>query len=578
MTTRHQHSQDPANCQDSAPESQRSDVWAQSEDPSSTGLFTAGIRYGCMESREDAELAVTDRLYPAALANYHQHLRGCASCRRVHQLLLAVYSGPEANASGLGTIAKDREFSAILRRRHEFARPVPVHHHALQFGGVAVLAGTAVVLFAALLSGPSANNHDDPRTRSYAEAQAREAGRAGDLANDEVPDPSRHQAQVDYGRVIAGRGYLSTRGDGPPVLTDTFTVGTRFSADAAQSLQVSLFGRILANFEPSTEIEWTHASPVALDLTLERGYIAVRYDRDASDPVLNIHTPSALVRVVGTVFTVEVDNEGSTNVAVLRGKVEVLNPEDHAFVASVPAGYRFELGRGTITDVSRQEVQVAMPLSDEASSLSASAEATVPSNWVVPGLPSSPSLRRLEDVLTRAPQPERPREHRPATRTVRRYPQLRATAKADDGQALLDTLVRDVAERHRETSRAALERCKMLYQAANTRYLAARCLMGFVEEHGDDDDLVEAHLLVGILRMDFAGDYPAAKLAFERFLERAPTHPEAELARYRLWLAGIERGAVQEAIQRGREYLHRYPNGKYAGKILQRFPKLVSEL
>jgi outer membrane protein assembly factor BamD (BamD/ComL family) len=97
-------------------------------------------------------------------------------------------------------------------------------------------------------------------------------------------------------------------------------------------------------------------------------------------------------------------------------------------------------------------------------------------------------------------------------------------------------------------------------------------------EHGDDADVVEGHLLIGILRMDYANDYPAAKLAFERFLERAPGHPDAELARYRLWLANTERGAIHEAIDCGREYLRRYPTGKYAGKILQRFPKLVSEL
>jgi ferric-dicitrate binding protein FerR (iron transport regulator) len=111
--------------------------------------------------------------------------------------------------------------------------------------------------------------------------------------------------------VIAGRGFLSTRGDGPPVLTDTFTVGTRFATEPGQSLQVGLLGRILANFEPGTDIEWTQANPAALDLTLVRGLIAVRYERQPDDPVLNIHTPSALVRVVGTVFTVEVDAEGT---------------------------------------------------------------------------------------------------------------------------------------------------------------------------------------------------------------------------------------------------------------------------
>jgi ferric-dicitrate binding protein FerR (iron transport regulator) len=548
-------------------------------------------RYGCLECHEDAELAVADRLHPAAATRYRAHLRGCPECRRMNQLLEAVYRGPDPASSGMGIAAGlgagDREFAAILRRV-PLERPLPWYQRAIHTAGVVTLATTAAALALALVVTP-----DDPTLEGAAfdgvsaalQARSHELPDAeAGAAEEGDPNVAPHQAQVDYGRVIAGRGFLSTRGDGPPVLTDTFTVGTRFSVETGQSLQVGLLGRILANFEAGTEIEWTQAGPAALDLTLERGHIAVRYERDPTDPILNIHTPSALVRVVGTVFTVEVDAEGSTNVAVLRGKVEVLNPEDHAHVADVQAGYRFDLARATYGDVGRHDVRVAMPLSDETPSpgaltvLAASADGTIPASWVVPGLPAAGPLRRLENILTRPTQAESRSERPSGARLERRYTSLLAAAKADDGQALIDKLVRDAQETRREEGRAALERCKTLYQAAQTRYLSARCLTRFMAEHGEDDDLVEGHLLIGILRMDFANDYPAAKLAFERFLERDPTHPEAELARYRLWLASIEDGEVNEAIDRGREYLRRYPNGKYAGKILQRFPALVSEL
>jgi ferric-dicitrate binding protein FerR (iron transport regulator) len=548
-------------------------------------------RYGCLECHEDAELAVADRLHPAAATRYRAHLRGCPECRRMNQLLEAVYRGPDPASSGMGIAAGlgagDREFAAILRRV-PLERPLPWYQRAIHTAGVVTLATTAAALALALVVTP-----DDPTLEGAAfdgvsaalQARSHELPDAeAGAAEEGDPNVAPHQAQVDYGRVIAGRGFLSTRGDGPPVLTDTFTVGTRFSVETGQSLQVGLLGRILANFEAGTEIEWTQAGPAALDLTLERGHIAVRYERDPTDPILNIHTPSALVRVVGTVFTVEVDAEGSTNVAVLRGKVEVLNPEDHAHVADVRAGYRFDLARATYGDVGRHDVRVAMPLSDETPSpgaltvLAASADGTIPASWVVPGLPAAGPLRRLENILTRPTQAESRSERPSGARLERRYTSLLAAAKADDGQALIDKLVRDAQETRREEGRAALERCKTLYQAAQTRYLSARCLTRFMAEHGEDDDLVEGHLLIGILRMDFANDYPAAKLAFERFLERDPTHPEAELARYRLWLASIEDGEVNEAIDRGREYLRRYPNGKDAGKILQRFPALVSEL
>lgn len=568
-------------------------------------------RYGCLECHEDSELAVADRLHPAAADRYRGHLRGCADCRRMNQLLEAVYRGPDPAASGVSPLrltSRDREFAEILRRVPG-ERPLPWYQRAIHTAGVVALTTTCAALAIALVIGPPEPVLEDsqlagisaalPGTRVSRIIEDTAEGPAI-TSDDEPASVAPHQAQVDYGRVIAGRGFLSARGDGPPVLTDTFTVGTRFSVEptrageASQSLQVGLLGRILANFEPGTEIEWTQASPSALDLTLERGHIAVRYERQPADPVLNIHTPSALVRVVGTVFTVEVDAEGSTNVAVLRGKVEVLNPEDQAFVADVQAGYRFELARATYADVARNDVRVAMPLSDEMpgsrellpGTVLSAADGTIPASWVVPGLPAAASLRRLENILahTSLPAPRSERATATDLRTLtdrkppRRYTGQLAAAKADDGQALIDKLVRDHNEARREEGRAALERCKNLYSSAQTRYLSARCLTRFLAEHGDDEDLVEGHLLVGILRMDFANDYPAATLAFERFLERAPTHPEAELARYRLWLAGIENGDIHAAIDRGREYLRLYPNGKYAGKILQRFPRLVSEL
>lgn len=541
-------------------------------------------RYGCLECQEDAELAVGDRLHPGAEAQYRAHLRACTRCRRRHGVLEAVYRGPDPAASGLNLRAGDREFAAILRRVPG-EQPQPWYQQLAQTSGVVILATTAVALAVPLLV-PGVEPRLEGAPIAGVSATLADPNRPAESAGSPTasePVFAPHQARVDYGRVIAGRGFLSARGDGPPVLTDIFTVGTRFSVDSAQALQVGFLGRILANFEPGTEIEWTGASGSAFDLILERGVIAVRYEREPDDPVLNIHTPSAVVRVVGTVFTVEVDAEGHTDVAVLRGKVEVVNPEDHALITQVQAGYRFDLERATFSDVGRHDVRVAMPLSDESQPHGddePTADGTVPASWVVPGLPDAPAMRRLEYVLTRAPITSLTLLHEPPTivRPSRRASSQLAPAKDDDGQSLIDKLVEDADVSRREASIAELGRCKELYQSPQTRYLSARCFTGFMAEHGDDAAVVEGHLLIGILRMDYANDYPAAKLAFERFLERAPGHPDAELARYRLWLANTERGAIHEAIDCGREYLRRYPTGKYTGKILQRFPKLVSEL
>lgn len=535
-------------------------------------------RYGCLECQEDAELAVGDRLHPGAEARYRAHLRSCSRCRRGHQLLEAVYRGPHPSASGIGISASDREFAAILRRVPD-EQPLPWYQRLAQTSGVVILATTAVALTIPLLAPRGESPLEDAPLGGVSAALPSGTTTAAEAAAESAFAP--HEARVDYGRVIAGRGFLSGRGEGPPVLTDIFTVGTRFAVDSAQSLQVGFLGRILANFEPGTEVEWTNASGSAFDLILERGVIAVRYEREPGDPILNIHTPSAVVRVVGTVFTVEVDAEGHTDVAVLRGKVEVCNPEDQAVITSVQAGYRFDLERATFSDVGRHDVSVAMPLSDEGAVYGddePAADGTIPASWVVPGLPDAPGLRRLEYVLARAPITSLTLMHEPPTVVRPSRRSLFTQTKDDDGQSLVDKLVHDQSALRRERSIAALEWCKELYQSAQTRYLSARCFTDFMAEHGDDADVVEGHLLIGILRMDYANDYPAAKLAFERFLERAPGHPDAELARYRLWLANTERGAIHEAIDCGREYLRRYPTGKYAGKILQRFPKLVSEL
>lgn len=81
-----------------------------------TDLHDASARYGCLECREDAELMLCDRLHSEGVARYHAHLRECDACRRAHQVLAAVYRGPDPASSGPGMVSRDREFAAILRR------------------------------------------------------------------------------------------------------------------------------------------------------------------------------------------------------------------------------------------------------------------------------------------------------------------------------------------------------------------------------------------------------------------------------------------------------------------------------
>lgn len=530
----------------------------------------AAARYGCLECREDAELVVGDRLHPEGLARYHAHLRACDACRRAHQLLVAVYRGPDPAGSGVGMVARDREFTAIVRRLRAERAGSRYRRNA---AGLAVVALAAVAALMVLVPGAR------PVESVVAEVVPGRAVVA------EVDAPARaelertagldHSAQADYGRVVAGNSFVA-EGE-RPVATDTFPVGTRFEVFPGSSMQIGLVGKILANFGSGAAVHWTRADPGVVELQLERGMIAVRYERLPADPILKVRTPTALVRVVGTVFTVEVDDGGDTAVAVLRGEVEVADPTSEALLAEVGAGYRFDVARSTYADVGREEVGLAMPLSGDSHGRPAGtlADGTVPASWIVPGLPDEPGLRRIEHIVVRTPASDQPAraDRLPTSRVYRGVREVRS----DDGQLLIDKLVRDTRTSRREQLMASLARCQGLYESPETRYLSARCLTQFMRQHGDDD-IVEGHLLIGILRMDFANDYPAAKQAFEKFLTRAPDHPDAELARYRIWLASTENGDIHEAIDHGRTYLRRYPDGKYAGKILQRFPQLVSEL
>lgn len=300
------------------------------------------------------------------------------------------------------------------------------------------------------------------------------------------------------------------------------------------------------------------------------GNVAIRYEREPEDPLLVVHTPSADVHVVGTVFTVSVSDGGDAEVAVLRGRVEVREPGSEQTISEVWAGNRFDVKRSFHADVGRHEVAVALPLSYETRGRRAGAvDGGIPTDWVVPGLPDEPRLRNVDNIVE-------------ITGSRRQGRVLRASARSprgggDDGQALLEMLLLEVEATRTEALQAELSRCRELYLTVETRYRAAQCLGDLVARYGARDQ-PEVWLLIGGLRMDYAGDYQAAKADFRRFLGLAPEHPEAELARYRLWLASTEQGNIQEAIAHGRDYLRAHPTGRFVGQVLRRFPGLTREL
>ena len=495
----------------------------------------------------------------------------CSPCWRAHRLLQELYAEPEAPAErSSGSL--DREFNGILRGLADAQDEQSLRGRASRFGAsvaITTLAAVACLLALMLLPGPSGD--------LFALAPSRIAFDTPDT----VYGGFDHPARV-YGRIVGGHGRALALG-GESLDDHIFPVSTVLQTDSTGSMQLQLVGKILGNIGPSSEVTWRTAAASEVELSLERGMVAFRYDRMPGDPILNIQTPTANVRIRGTVFTVEVDDAGETAVSVLRGRVEVLDVTGARVIADVRAGYRFDVAHHSFADVGRSEVQVALPLSQVPGAGDDDlAGGRIPSTWTIPGLPNKPAYRTLENLIELTNKPRRrPQDPRVARSDRRAKPSL---APNDDGQALLEDLLRDAQSTRADHSARAeailrsLARCKELYLSPESRYRSAQCLNAFMDKHGSDALAAEGHLLIGIQRMDYAGDHQAAKAEFRKFLERAPDHPEAELARYRLWLAATEQGDIQEAKRLGRAYLHHHPRGRYVGQVIKRFRGLASEL
>ena len=349
-------------------------------------------RYSCHECREDAELVMSDRATDAVHGLYHAHLRECRDCRKMHRLLYALYEGPVVPPPPTG-IAEEKQFHAALRRTRE-ELPAPWYHKWSLRAGVTAMAGAAAALTLALFG---IDPTDVSSTAENTIAALQGAMVDEDLSSGDGTERGGfdHPAQ-SYGRVLGGHAAVSIP-DQAPANTDTFPVGTRFQVDDDEAFQVGLVGKIVANFTPGSDIEWRQATPM-LELQVHRGIAAVRYDRRPSDPVLYVRTPSAVVRVVGTVFTVEVDDNEETIVSVLRGQVDVLDPETNNLRAEVESGDRYEVATSSHGNVGRTEVEAALPLSNEVSTDSTDftdglelADGLIPLSWNVPGCPRIPS-------------------------------------------------------------------------------------------------------------------------------------------------------------------------------------------
>ena len=276
--------------------------------------------YRCQELREDADRVLLGRAHPQVSERYHEHRRSCASCQNFHRNMRAIYEGPtspsffiteEANGS-------DTEFLDILDRVRTDAKPESTRSRLMWLAPVAAAAALVMTTF----DGGQVTQHPDEIVLEEG-VQPRSS-----IDGTRIPDrvgAFGHHAQA-FGRVLGGQASILDK-DGALAAPQSFRPGAHFDVESGAPVQFALFGRVLVNLKGGALAHWTRATPELVELQLEEGQLAIHYDRNQTVPLLQIRTPSSLVRVVGTVFTVEVISPSQTIVSVLRGHVEVLDAD-----------------------------------------------------------------------------------------------------------------------------------------------------------------------------------------------------------------------------------------------------------
>ncbi len=86
-----------------------------------------------------------------------------------------------------------------------------------------------------------------------------------------------------------------------------------------------------------------------VELFLEKGYIIASVSKRTKDAVFSVTTPNAICNIVGTIFSVSVNNE-STTLEVVEGRVSFKDKADSPTENFVDAGRAMSIEKGTFSD------------------------------------------------------------------------------------------------------------------------------------------------------------------------------------------------------------------------------------
>jgi len=260
----------------------------------------------CRDARRS--LVARERLDAAGRAELDLHLRRCRECRALAEDLDRV----EAGAGEIPQLSDDASraiYDRLVPLVHEVssgysdaprssrARPV------LGWATAAAFAAAAAAVIALRLGG------EDAIVAPAAEPEVAPASSA--------PVVSEGRVVRAEGKVLVDGSDLADRG--------VFSIADGTAAEVEEGGRLSFRVDDVALVSLVGEARWSvsSASDQLLEMELPSGRLAVEF-RGSSGRMLDVRTPDALVRVRGTLFTVEVIPGEATRVGVVEGWVEVV--------------------------------------------------------------------------------------------------------------------------------------------------------------------------------------------------------------------------------------------------------------
>lgn len=551
------------------------------------------------------DLLRRDRLDAVERGKLDLHLRRCESCREAAEGLFALESldlGLEPVSDDHGRAIYDRLIPAVhqiaVDLRPENGKPGSRFTLAFNFGLAAAAAVVVAVVIGIVKFGavPTA-------APAGVETVAQTDVVPVDVALPGILDRSEGTVLVNSVDVGSSEGSFD------------ISTGTEIAVEDGASINFRIGNEARVAMVGNTRWRISAATETLLEMELDMGRMAVEFD-GTRGRMMDIRTPDSLVRVRGTVFTVEVIPTGGTHVSVLEGRVDVVSLGSDGQMIELGEGEMIVMpGDGVIDEPGDLQRALAAEVNTLDESFVASAgrlvhfdgspervrvevggrligysplavrlqEGEVEYRLCAPGMEPMEGTLENEQTgevvgfqLAPAPYPQAAIDITEAKPSLSATPKATATVRwglverahaamtAGDIPFAIDLLERLVEKSSEDRLVSALSLLAECYSS-----------VGRYQEAADTYDRVaglvpgtkvaqNSRYEIGRLAMDRLGDYGRARASFTAYLASATEGELKEAAYYSLCKVDGRDGAHQEALHCFNEFLRTYPGGYYA--------------